>query len=217
MVDAASVTKAFQSVQKEFQQVDVLISNAGVLPPAGPVLSEDPAESWKGFEVNIGGTINVVRAFLEVAPKEGAVLINVSTAVAHLYFPGGQAYAASKSAIITWLDFIRRERTGLRVINIHPGVIETDMGVASGFPGQDTGKPKLTQWFWNVTTNAMFASIAALAANFQVWLTTPEAEFLNGKMVWSNWDKDELLAQKKDIVENHKLQIALVGYEPYHY
>jgi NAD(P)-dependent dehydrogenase (short-subunit alcohol dehydrogenase family) len=196
VVDAAAVNAAFKAVQKEFRQVDVLISNAGILPPAGPVLSEDPIESWKGFEVNIGGTINVVRAFLEVAPKEGAVLINVSTAVAHLYFPGGQAYGASKAAVITWLDYIRRERTGLRVINIHPGVIETDMGVASGFKGQDT---------------------SALPANFQVWLTTPEADFLNGKMVWANWDKDELLAQKKDIIDNHKLEMALTGYERYYY
>lgn len=55
---------------------------------------------------------------------------------------------------------------------------------------------------------------AALAANFSVWATTPEAEFLNGKFLWVNWDVEELKKQKKDIVENHKLQFSLAGYEP---
>ena len=46
-----------------------------------------------------------------------------------------------------------------------------------------------------------------LPAEFMVWLTSPEAAFLNGRCAWANWDVDELKA-KADKIESGLLLTA---------
>jgi hypothetical protein len=52
-----------------------------------------------------------------------------------------------------------------------------------------------------------------LAAHFQVWLAGPDADFLKGKMVWANWDVEELKAKEDEIVNDHLLEMSLRGWE----
>ena len=50
-----------------------------------------------------------------------------------------------------------------------------------------------------------------LPGDFAVWLVSPEAEFLNGRFVWAQWDVDELISLKERIVADPSyLTIALV-------
>jgi len=35
-----------------------------------------------------------------------------------------------------------------------------------------------------------------------VWLASPEASFLSGKLVWANWDVEELKAKAEEISSN---------------
>jgi len=47
-----------------------------------------------------------------------------------------------------------------------------------------------------------------------VWLAaTPEADFLQGRLVVCNWDVDELLAMKDEIVEKGLLKMGFPGLE----
>lgn len=58
----------------------------------------------------------------------------------------------------------------------------------------------------------MIFLLAELAANHSVWLTSPEAKFLKGKFVWSNWDVDELKARADEIQNSPTLlKICLDG------
>lgn len=52
---------------------------------------------------------------------------------------------------------------------------------------------------------------AALPADTCVWLASPEAEFLKGRMTWCDWDADELKAKKEEIVEKDLLKPILAG------
>jgi hypothetical protein len=47
-----------------------------------------------------------------------------------------------------------------------------------------------------------------LPAGFAVWLCSPEADFLRGKFLWSNWDVEELKA-KKEVIENDQSQLTI--------
>lgn len=49
-----------------------------------------------------------------------------------------------------------------------------------------------------------------LVGGFGVWLATEKAEFLNGKYVSVNWDVEELMRRKEEILGG-KLSMALVG------
>ena len=44
-----------------------------------------------------------------------------------------------------------------------------------------------------------------------VWAVSPEAKFLKGKLLWSNWDVDELKAMRKEIEEADKFTFDLLG------
>lgn len=58
-----------------------------------------------------------------------------------------------------------------------------------------------------------------LPAAFAVWLSSPEADFLRGRFVFSNWDVDELKQMDKDgeFERNEALfQFNLVGW-PFRY
>ena len=53
--------------------------------------------------------------------------------------------------------------------------------------------------------------LVALPGQFNVWLASPEAQFLKGKFVWVNWDVDELKALAGEIKESNLLRISLDG------
>ena len=52
---------------------------------------------------------------------------------------------------------------------------------------------------------------AELPGNFVVWLTTAEADFLNGRFMYANWDIEELKKRKKEIVQENLLTLTLKG------
>jgi hypothetical protein len=52
----------------------------------------------------------------------------------------------------------------------------------------------------------------SLPAGFSLWLTSPEARFLDGKFLWANWDVDELVARKEEIERGGLLDLQLVGW-----
>ena len=51
-----------------------------------------------------------------------------------------------------------------------------------------------------------------LSANFIVWATSPEAEFLKGKLLWANWDVDELKAKREELEGSPLLTLGLLGW-----
>ncbi len=54
--------------------------------------------------------------------------------------------------------------------------------------------------------------LVSLPASFNVWLTSPEARFLNGKFLWANWDIDELKAKAKEVEGTTRFSIGLGGW-----
>jgi len=56
------------------------------------------------------------------------------------------------------------------------------------------------------------SSIVSLPSGFLVWAASPEAEFLKGRVLWSNWDIDELKAQKAEFEDTSKFMVGLLGW-----
>lgn len=52
---------------------------------------------------------------------------------------------------------------------------------------------------------------ADLPGQFYVWLASPEARFLKGKFVWTNWDAQELLGKAEEIKSSKLLNWVLDG------
>jgi len=45
-----------------------------------------------------------------------------------------------------------------------------------------------------------------------VWLSRPEAQFLNGKFVWVNWDVEELKEKAEEIAAGQDLTAGIYGW-----
>ncbi|KAK9770054.1 hypothetical protein AB5N19_03099 [Seiridium cardinale] len=190
VTDAVSTSNSFDAIA-EAGPIDVYINNAGYLADLGPVASADVLDWWKAFDVNVRGSVYALQKVLKNISQSG-VIINVTSAVAHIpHAPGQSAYAASKLGASKMFEYIQFEHPNLRVFNLQPGVIQAT-GVASkaaaqggySWPQQDT---------------------LELPANFMVWLSSPFASFLRGRFVWANWDVTELEAKRQALDENPAL------------
>lgn len=165
--DEKAVDAAFQAVG----QVDVLVNNAGFMAELVTVSESEPANWWKAFEVNVLGAYVVTRAFLRVAAAEDAVLINLTTAAAHLsFFPTYSSYQASKLAGTKFFEGVAVENPGIRVLNLHPGVVETLMGrksldAGAPFPVDEGGSFAFPLPVPNLPSRVFFPSIFPCSHN----------------------------------------------------
>ena len=133
ITDERAMNAAFASTGRK---IDILVHNAGYLPDMEPIAKSELAEWWRGFEVNVKGSFIVTQAFLKNA-AEGAVLVNLTTGVAHLpAFPEYSSYATSKLGGIKFFEMVQAENPSIRVLNVHPGVIKSDMSDKSTAHGE---------------------------------------------------------------------------------
>lgn len=125
--DPAAVRALFDEAERAFGRVDVLINNAGIMPPTLPPLAEtDDATFDRLFAVNVKGTFNTLR---EAARRlhTGGRIVNFSTSVIGLGLPGYAVYGATKAAVETFTNIMAKELRGRRItVNaIAPGPTAT--------------------------------------------------------------------------------------------
>ena len=83
------------------------------------------------MSTNVTGLINMTQAILPIFKKrdEGGRgdIINIGSIAGREGYPGGSIYCASKAAVRTFTDALRREliATRIRVMEIDPGQVET--------------------------------------------------------------------------------------------
>lgn len=99
--DENAVTRLFQTAEREFGDVDVLVNNAGIFPNK-PLLDLTSAEWSKVQDVNIKGYFFCARqaAMHMKAHGKGGRIVNISSiASLHPVLKGYAAYGASKGAV----------------------------------------------------------------------------------------------------------------------
>lgn len=129
VTDREGIANAFKKTSETFgKKIDILISNAGYLPSyhSQGSAAADSDEWWKAFTINVRGAHNVLNAFLPVAAPD-AVVINVSSGAMNATLAGQSAYIASKTAAARVFECFQAENPGLRVVNLAPGIVLTDM------------------------------------------------------------------------------------------
>lgn len=108
----------------------VLVNNAGLECEYLPV-EHQPIEQWRAiFETNLFGLLEVTRRAIPVLRESGGgVICNITSSSYLAAIPFYCAYRASKAAVGILSDGLRAELApfGIRVVEILPGPIETDM------------------------------------------------------------------------------------------
>ena len=118
-----------EKASSEFDGVDVLVNNAGIL--LLKPLVETTLEEWQRvLNVNVTSTFLGTRAVFEtMRSKGGGSIINLSSIYGLVGAPHAAAYQASKGAVRLFSKGAAAEYAefGIRVNSLHPGVIDTPM------------------------------------------------------------------------------------------
>jgi len=177
-----SIATAFKQIGEQVgKPVDILVANAGFLPTPGTIENSDINDFWNAFEINVLGSFLSVRAFLPIAAIN-ATVINITSGLAHVpAMPGVSAYSSSKMGAAKFFEYLHYEKPEWKVVNVHPGVVESEMNDKGDIPPMDHED---------------------LPGTFNAWLATSESDFLKGRFVWCNWNIDELKEKAKEISDN---------------
>lgn len=139
VANEASAVNAIQTAISAFGGLQGLVNCAGVAPAEKVVGKEGPhrLESFaKTININLVGTFNMIRLAAEAMQKgepdaggERGVIVNTASVAAFDGQLGQAAYAASKGGIVALTLPVARElaRSGIRVVTIAPGIMETPM------------------------------------------------------------------------------------------
>lgn len=133
VTDADAVDRAAASVRERHGAAFILVNSAGVV-VVGSFLDTQPADWRFVLDVNLGGVIQVTRAFLPLmTARGGGHVVNVASASAFFSPPGLSAYATTKSAVLALSEALRFELAplGVGVSAVCPGFVDTEL-LASG-------------------------------------------------------------------------------------
>lgn len=122
---------------QEWQDIHVLVNNAGLVFGKDKVGEMNEDETKVMFDTNVTGLINMTQAILPIFKKRNSEeggsgdFINIGSIAGREGYPGGSIYCATKAAVRTFTDSLRREliATRIRVIEIDPGQVETEFSV----------------------------------------------------------------------------------------
>jgi NADP-dependent 3-hydroxy acid dehydrogenase YdfG len=128
------------------RDVNILINCAGGAFDFVSVLDSNP-EIWrKTYELNVVGTVRMVKAFTPMmqANRQGHIVIISSTA-GHVAYENGGSYVAAKHAETSLARTLRLELNGLpiRVTEIAPGLVKTDEFSTVRFDGDSQRAAKV--------------------------------------------------------------------------
>ncbi len=126
VADRAAVEAMMAAATTRLGGLDILINNAGIAGPTGPVDQIDPLGWDRTLAVNITGMFNVTRlavAHLKAA-GQGAI-VNISSAAGRFGFPNRTPYAASKWGVVGFTKTLAMELggAGVRVNAVLPGSV----------------------------------------------------------------------------------------------
>lgn len=135
ITDRDAVDALPEAVRAAHGEVDGLINVAGIIQRFVPIAELSIDEIERVFNVNIWGTVNTNKAFLDVLmARPEAALVNVSSMGGLIPFPGQSAYSASKGAVKLWTEGLQAELadTNVAVTVVFPGAIATNIAQLSG-------------------------------------------------------------------------------------
>jgi len=149
---------------------NLLINNAGVINENAPLWEISAEEFSEVFDVNVHGTVNVLRHFVPLLIQEGtpAVIVNFSSAWGRHAAAEVSPYCASKFAIEGLTEALAQELPPfLGVVALNPGVIHTQMletcfgPAASTYPSPDQWARSAVPFLANLTVADSGKSLTA--------------------------------------------------------
>jgi 3-hydroxy acid dehydrogenase/malonic semialdehyde reductase len=91
-----------------------------------------PQDITTMFSTNVTGLIAMTQSILPIlTARNSGTIINIGSIAGREPYPGGSIYCATKAAVRSFTDAMRKEliATRIRIIEIDPGQVETEFSV----------------------------------------------------------------------------------------
>lgn len=190
-----AATAAINSLPLEWQQIDVLINNAGLALGLEPEY-EGNFEDWDTMiDTNIKGLLTMTRLVVpRMVKRDSGHVINIGSVAGDAAYAGGNVYCGTKAAVKTITDGLRIDlaHTSVRVTNVKPGLVETHFSNVR-FHGDDTRADKVYEGV-KPLTGADIAEVVFYAASAPAHVQIAEVLVLathqaNGSVLHRNTSK----------------------------
>jgi len=129
---AAQVAEFAASIPVAFQNIRVLVNNAGLASGLNPI-QDGLLDNWdRMIDTNLKGLLYLTKAIIPFLKKvEAAQIINVGSIAGKEVYPNGNVYCASKHAVDALTRSMRIDllNEGIRVSSVNPGLVETEFSL----------------------------------------------------------------------------------------
>lgn len=143
------VNEAIETLPPEWENIDVLINNAGLAVGKG-AFDEGLSDDWnRMIDTNVKGLMFVTKALLPYLKKSSAAhIVNIGSIAGKEVYPGGNVYCASKHAVDALTKAMRIDLLpyGIKVSQIAPGAAETEFSLVR-FKGDEEKAKAVYQGF----------------------------------------------------------------------
>ena len=127
--DKDAVDQVVETLPSGFDEIDVLINNAGLALGMGPAHTSD-MDDWEAMiDTNVKGLMYCTRAVLPgMVERNCGHVINLGSVAGSYPYPGGNVYGSSKAFVHQFSLNLRADLIGhqVRVTSVEPGMAETE-------------------------------------------------------------------------------------------
>ena len=127
--DRYDVADQIANLPKDFQQIDILINNAGNAHGLSAI-QDGNIDDWDAMlDINVKGLLYVSKAIIpQMTTRNSGFIVNIGSIAGKEVYPNGNVYCASKHAVNALNKAMRIDlnKHNIRVSGIHPGAVETE-------------------------------------------------------------------------------------------
>lgn len=180
VADADAVRGLVDRAVAAFGGLDIFFANAGVSGGLSPLLSLEPDDLRRLFDVNvIGPFLGIKHAALHMQAHGGGSIVCTASVAALRAGAGSAHYSASKAAVISLVQLaaVQLAGTGVRVNAVCPGLIETGMTAPLFEYARATGKEHRIGQLNPLRRAGQPSEIASVVA----FLASDDSSYVNGQ------------------------------------
>lgn len=197
VANPAAVEQLFVDAQTTLGGLDLLVNNAGIAGPTGPIETLTIEEWERTLAVNITGQfLCAQRAVPQLKAAGGGLVVNLASAAGVFGFPNRTPYAASKWAVIGFTKSLAMELgpDNIRVNAICPGLVEgerIDRVIAAKAAAEGRTLEETTAQITRQNSMRTFVT-AQDVANMILFLASPAGSKISGQSLQIDGNTESL-------------------------
>jgi len=203
VADESATARAVGELRRRLGPVDVLVNNAGICGPIGPLWTVPPDEWRRTIDINLGGVFTCTRLVLpDMLARRRGRIVNLTSNAGVYRWPGVSAYAVAKGAVVKLTENLAAEvrHEGVSVFSFHPGIqpIGLTEAALAADARPDSPERRVADWLRRELAEGRGAE-PHRAAQLVVQLAAGRGDSLSGRHISVHDDLDLLLERLDDI------------------